>query len=154
MNKSILLKNIALLGAAMFFVGDRILKWIAVRNIWGAPFDLLGSWLQFDFVPNYYIAFSLPLSGKPLLILTGAIIVSLLFYVFYLFLAKKMRWGLFFPLTVLLFGAISNFIDRVQYGYVIDYLSGRYFTVFNLADVLIVGAVVWFIWQTFKKDNK
>jgi signal peptidase II len=154
MNKKILLKNIALLTAAMFFVGDRILKTIAINGLWDMPINLLGSWLRFDFVPNYYIAFSLPLGGKPLLIITGVIILAILFYVFYLFLAKKLKWGLFFPLTVLLFGAISNFIDRVRYGYVIDYLSGRYFTVFNLADVLIVAVVIWLLFTTFRKNNK
>jgi len=154
MNKKILLKNIALLAAAMFFVGDRILKIAAVKGLWEMPINLLGSWLQFDFVPNYFIAFSLPMGGRLLLIITGIIILSILFYIFYLFLAKKLRWELFFPLTVLLFGAISNFIDRVRYGYVIDYLSGRYFTVFNLADVLIVAAVIWFLFKTFQKNNK
>jgi len=154
MDKKILLKNIALLVAAMFFVGDRILKTIAVNGLWEMPINLLGSWLRFDFVPHYYIAFSLPWGGKSLLAITGVIILAILFYVFYLFLAKKLKWELFFPLTVLLFGAISNFIDRVRYGYVIDYLSGRYFTVFNLADVLIVAVVTWLLFKTFRKNNK
>lgn len=151
MNKRTLLKNIALLVAAMFFVGDRVLKAVALKGIGMEPVDLIGSWLSFDFIPNYYIAFSLPISGKPLLILTGIIIFFILFYVFYLFLAKKLKWELFFPLTVLLFGAISNFIDRVQYGYVIDYLSCRYFTVFNLADVLITLAVFWLLVDNIRK---
>ncbi|OIO07015.1 hypothetical protein COX68_03320 [Candidatus Falkowbacteria bacterium CG_4_10_14_0_2_um_filter_41_15] len=151
MPKKILLKNIALLTAAMFFVGDRILKTVAVNGLWEMPINLLGSWLRFDFVPNYYIAFSLPLGGRPLFVITGVIILVILFYIFYLFLAKKLRWEIFFSLTVLLFGAISNFIDRVRYGYVIDYLSGRYFTVFNLADVLIVAAVAWLLLKTFRK---
>ncbi|MEI7620606.1 MAG: signal peptidase II [Candidatus Falkowbacteria bacterium] len=154
MNKQTLLKNIALLSAAMFFVADRVLKNIAVKGLWEMPIDLIGSWLRFDFTPNYFIAFSLPIGGKPILILTGIIIFSILFYVFYLFLAKKLRWGLFFPLTILLFGAISNFIDRAEYGYVIDYLSCRYFTVFNLADVLIVSVVFWFLLKTLKNKEK
>lgn len=153
MNKKILFKNIALLLAAMFFVGDRLLKNIAVKGVWEMPINLLGSWLSFDFTPNYFIAFSLPVGGKLLLFVTGIIIFSLLFYLFYLFLAKKMKWELFFPLTILLFGAISNFIDRVQYGYVIDYLSCRYFTIFNLADVLIVLAVSWFLWDMLKNKK-
>lgn len=155
MNKKIILKNIALLVAAMFFVADRALKAIASKGDWTMPKPLLGNWVQFDFTPNYYIAFSLPFGGDPLLWLTGLIILAVFCYVFYLFLAKKLKWETFFPLTILLFGAISNFIDRVQYGYVIDYLSCRYFTVFNLADVLIVSAIAWILFRTMiKKDNQ
>ncbi len=139
----------------MFFVADRVLKAIASQGTWVMPKPLLGNWLQFDFIPNYYIAFSLPFGGDPLLWLTGLIILGIFCYLFYLFLAKKLKWGTFFPLTILLFGAISNFIDRVQYGYVIDYLSCRYFTIFNLADVLIVLAISWILFQTLiKKDNQ
>jgi len=154
MKKKILLQNIAFLSAAMFFVVDRFLKARAISGSWKMPVDLLGSWLKFDFTPNYYIAFSLPLGGQLLLILTGVIILTIFFYSFYLLLAKKLKLDLFLPLTILLLGAISNFIDRAQYGYVIDYLSCRYFTVFNLADVLIVSAVVCILFKMLKKDNK
>lgn len=154
MNKSTLSKNIVLFSATMFFVADRILKNIAVNGVWKMPIDLVGHWIRFDFAPNYFIAFSLPIGGKLIVILTGFIIFSILFYVFYLFLDKKLRWSIFFPLTILLFGAISNFIDRVKYGYVIDYLSCRYFTVFNLADVLIVSVVFWFLLKSLKNKEK
>ncbi|MBU1778489.1 signal peptidase II, partial [Patescibacteria group bacterium] len=41
----------------------------------------------------------------------------------------------------IIFGAISNLTDRLEYGYVIDYFSLKYFTIFNLADVMIVIGV-------------
>ncbi len=51
-------------------------------------------------------------------------------------------------------GAISNIIDRLSYGYVIDYLSLRYFTVFNLADVMISSGAIILILKNLKKTNK
>ena len=50
---------------------------------------------------------------------------------------------------LLLGGAFGNFIDRLLFGYVIDFISlhyGRhYFPAFNVADMCItVGAVFWF----------
>ena len=52
---------------------------------------------------------------------------------------------------VLLGGIIGNLIDRVLYGYVIDYLSfnifGYSFPIFNFADICIVlsmiGLIIW-----------
>lgn len=35
-------------------------------------------------------------------------------------------------------GALSNFLDRVRYGAIIDWISVRGLTVFNLADLFIV----------------
>ncbi|MFA4942051.1 MAG: signal peptidase II [Patescibacteria group bacterium] len=154
MKRNIWFKNIALLLAAMFFVGDRALKSMAVSGDFKMPVNLLGSWFQFDFTPNYFIAFSLPWGGKSILILTGIIIFCLLFYILYLFFSKKLKWRLFFPLMVLFLGALSNFIDRIQYGYVIDYFSCRYFTIFNLADVLIVAVVGWFLLEIIRKKGE
>ena len=52
---------------------------------------------------------------------------------------------------ILLGGIIGNLIDRVLYGYVIDYLSfnifGYSFPIFNFADICIVlsmiGLIIW-----------
>lgn len=51
-----------------------------------------------------------------------------------------------FSLSSILGGAIGNVVDRMQHGYVVDFLdfhlSGRHFPAFNIADSAItVGAV-------------
>jgi signal peptidase II len=56
-------------------------------------------------------------------------------------------------LTILIIGAILNFTDRIKFGYVIDYFSLKYFTVFNLADVMICGAVFYIFIINFKKHD-
>ncbi len=51
-------------------------------------------------------------------------------------------------LGLILAGALGNLIDRVSYGYVIDFLDFRIWPVFNVADSAItIGAVLlgWFI---------
>jgi hypothetical protein len=47
------------------------------------------------------------------------------------------RFKLLYSVLVLI-GAISNLYDRLSYSYVIDYLDLKYFTVFNVADAMIV----------------
>ncbi len=147
-------KSIALFLAAMFFVGDRCLKILALVRFDSEPWPLLGSWLTFDFTPNYNIAFSLPLGGTWLLWLTGFIIIGLMAFIVYLFWRRQSDMKFAWPLIFLLLGSVSNFIDRLQLSYVVDYLSGRYFSVFNLADVMITGSVIWILILSYSLGKK
>jgi len=134
---------------AVFFAAlDRFLKCLAVRQ---AEFGLIGDFFKFSFAENRYIAFSLPLNGVFLNILILAILLSLLYY--FLNLIKKDRPREAGLILILIFGAASNLFDRLKYGFVIDYLDLRYFTVFNIADILIVGSVGLLIFFTFKKES-
>jgi len=47
-------------------------------------------------------------------------------------------------------GAAGNLFDRLKYGYVVDYLDLKYFTAFNLADVMIVAGVIYLIYVLIK----
>ena len=51
-----------------------------------------------------------------------------------------------FALSILLSGIISNLIDRLAFGYVIDYIDLRIWPAFNIADVAItIGVLMLFI---------
>jgi signal peptidase II len=45
-------------------------------------------------------------------------------------------------LTLVIFGAISNLMDRLIYQRVTDYISFNFWPVFNLADVMIVAGII------------
>lgn len=153
-NKKSIIKNIALLLiVAIFFSSDRYLKYLAVHDFSSQSFNLLGSFLKFSLAKNYYIAFSLPLYGWVLNTLISLIIISLIFYIFYLISAKDNRKPTIYPLTLILFGAISNLTDRLVFGYVIDYFDFKYFTVFNLADMMISGGVIYLIYKLSTKNK-
>ena len=164
MNKLILkinLKNIAVaFGIAIFFMADRGLKVLAQNLDPGTYFRLVGDWFLFRFTPNPYISFSLPFSGILLNITILLIIIGLIYYIFYLILNKKNqsltiseRKITIIILTIILFGAISNILDRLIYGYVIDYLELKYFTVFNIGDIMISGGVLVLLFNNLKKDK-
>jgi signal peptidase II len=59
-----------------------------------------------------------------------------------------------FALAFILGGALGNLIDRVAYGYVVDFLdfywSGYHFAAFNLADSAITCGAGLLIWDSFK----
>jgi signal peptidase II len=57
-------------------------------------------------------------------------------------------------LLFIIFGAISNLVDRLKFGYVIDYIDIKYFTVFNLADIMIVVGCSVIVLPALLKKNK
>lgn len=134
---------------AIFFLIDRYLKTIALTS---KSKTLISNLLDFNFVPNYKIAFSLPISGPWLSVLIGGVIVAIFYYLF--LNHKHLKRLEFISFFGILLGAISNLIDRLSYGFVIDYLDLRWFTIFNLADAMIsIGSIILFI-SLLKKDSK
>ncbi|MDO5520610.1 MAG: signal peptidase II [bacterium] len=91
-------------------------------------------------------------------ILTTTVIGALLLLLCYLMHKKQSK---FFQLglSMVLGGALSNMIDRYQYGYVVDYFSFNFGKklkqiVFNLADIIIMaGGAICIIAQLFKKGK-
>ncbi len=143
-------KNIViLLIVTMFFVFDRYLKYLAINLL--EDFVIVKNILTFTFFANKYISFSIPLSGYLLNIFLLILIIFLFFYLFYIF--KKNKHFEFFAYFSIFLGAISNFLDRIKYSYVIDYLDLKYFTIFNLADFLIFCGCFFVLFLNFKSKK-
>lgn len=138
-----------LLVAAFFISLDRFFKILAFNYFQGKEFELLGEYFKFTFAKNYFIAFSLPVSEMILLFLIP-IIIFLVFWNALKFFQANEKIAAFFLVFIAL-GAISNYFDRIKYGFVIDYFDLKYFAVFNLADALIVISALALIVYSFKK---
>ncbi|MBU3906198.1 signal peptidase II [Patescibacteria group bacterium] len=133
----------------IFFIAiDRFLKFLAVGGFIGAPKRVIGDFFQLSFARNYNIAFSLPLAGWWLNVLIILIILALIYDLLYY--AKKNDYLKSYLLFLIILGAASNLFDRLKYGFVIDYFDLKYFTVFNLADAMIVGSVIFLAWRMFR----
>lgn len=80
--------------------------------------------------------------------------------IFILYLLKRHAGQRLFcwALALILGGAIGNLIDRVMYGYVIDFLDfyvGKWhWPAFNVADMAIVGGAALFILDELKRVGK
>lgn len=132
----------------ILIIFDRFFKFLAANDFFSKPMEIIGDVFQLNFAGNFNIAFSLPLGGFWL----NVIIIFLIFALIYnlLYLIKKRDYQKADYLLFIVFGAISNLLDRLRYGYVIDYFDLKYFTVFNLADVMIVGGVIGLGWLMVK----
>jgi len=101
---------------------------------------------------NYGIAFGLNLSSKLILVVTFIIII---FLINWYFRASKPGQGQkIIPLSLIISGAMSNFIERLNYGYVLDYLEIGFLPVFNLADLFICLGVIWIILIYLKEGRQ
>jgi len=147
--KKMIACNIAII---FFVILDRFFKFLAINGYLKNSARIIGDYFKLNFVSNFNIAFSLPISGWGLNLVISIIILALLYYLVALY--KKRAFRLIFYLTFIIFGAISNLFDRIKYGFVIDYLDLKYFTVFNLADAMIVGGVIGALYYLYYKKTK
>lgn len=87
-----------------------------------------------------------------------AIAVAAVIFILYL-LKRHAGQRLFcWALALILGGAVGNLIDRVMYGYVIDFLdfhvSGWHWPAFNVADMAIVGGAGLFVLDELRRVGK
>lgn len=84
--------------------------------------------------------------------------ISLMAIYLYFIKDKKLKKIEVITYSILIGGIIGNLIDRIVYGYVIDYLSfnifGYHFPVFNLADICIVVSVFLMIMIEIKGSEE
>jgi signal peptidase II len=151
-------KTVIFIVLAVFFViADRFLKALCLKGVFDQPISLLGDIFCLHYMKNEYIAFSLPFSGPILTTLIGIIILILIIYWLKSLFSPNIKYhtpNTKYALTILIIGAILNFTDRIKFGFVVDYFDLKYFTIFNLADIMICVSVVWLIFsKTLKKIN-
>ena len=84
-------------------------------------------------------------------------IVVVIFLFIYIWKLRKEQPFTTFSLSLLLGGALGNFIDRVRTGEVVDFFHFQYdvyqFPIFNVADSAIVVGVTILIFLTLKTPN-
>lgn len=104
------------------------------------PKVMIPDFFQLQYVQNTGGAWGILGDNTGLLIVIGVFAVIILNR--YLLQEKQFQWNLVVAYGLFMGGLLGNLIDRLAYGYVIDYLDfylfGYDFPVFNLADIAIV----------------
>ncbi|MDP3786586.1 MAG: signal peptidase II [Candidatus Omnitrophota bacterium] len=81
------------------------------------------------------------------------ILISVIAIIFIGFYLIKKKTSYYLPLALILGGAVGNLIDRLRFGYVVDFIDLRFWPVFNVADSCItIGAIILFFVIIRSKD--
>ena len=140
------------------FLGIDIVSKLIVSNLMNVndSIMIIKDFFYITYVRNTGAAWSI-FAGETLgLVIVSLIIISLIIY--YILINKPKTRIEKLGYSMILGGAIGNLIDRIIYGYVIDffdfYIFGYDYPIFNLADSFILVGVVLLVIYTWRcKDG-
>lgn len=124
---------------------DQLAKYLVSIYARGG-FFIIPQILSLEIHKNPGVAFGLALPESTIIILITITLSSL---VWYRYKKRKVEdFGLGnIGFGLIIGGAISNLIDRLRFGYIIDFINLRSWSVFNIADVAIVVGVILLLWN-------
>ena len=118
-------------------------------------FITLTFFLDLTHIRNFGIAFGLfsGLISPWIIIILGLLVVTFICYLMKRSSDTLEKWGL----LIIMSGAISNIIDRIFNGYVIDFIYFHYkdffWPAFNFADIYITIGIIMIIINVLRKIN-
>lgn len=141
-NKIILRKKAisVFLSALIVLILDQSLKKIIISDIGRYPLVIINNFLSLTLVYNTGAGFGLLKGMNSLLILFSLIfIIGVLIYYY-----PKLPSSIYVHLSagLIVGGAVGNLVDRMIYGYVIDFIDFNFWPAFNMADVAITTGVI------------
>jgi signal peptidase II len=134
------------------FVLESIIKYTLINKIPAQGFYFIPKILQLIYTPNYNIAFSLPLPFALIVFLVISALIFLSFVWWMNLIAGNLK--LLLASSLIIVGAVSNLLDRVILGYVVDYVNIFVWPIFNLADCAIVAGIIIYLISEFKFKTK
>ncbi|MCD8390788.1 MAG: signal peptidase II [Firmicutes bacterium] len=148
---------IYIIAAVIITAADFAVKQFVLNNVaLGETFGSLAGLVDFTYVQNTGAAFSI-LEGK-MIFLSALSVLFCAAVAVYALKARPKHPLLKTALALMFSGALGNAVDRVFYGFVVDFIRVKFidFLVFNIADMAItIGAaliVIYFIF--FDADGK
>lgn len=126
-------------------VSDQLLKsWIVGNYNWDTAYPVVGNWFRIHPIQNGGGLFGLFQGSAPIFALVTLGVVAVLATIE--FRTGWRSWLLTITLSLLLGGAIGNFVDRLRFGYVVDFadigIGANRFYIFNIADSAVTTAII------------
>lgn len=140
--------------ALVLVVIDQLVKhWVVASVALNTAHPLLPHVLALTNLRNNGAAWSILEGQQWFFSLVTVVALAVILYLFY-------RWRhnprLLLPLSFVLAGAVGNFIDRIQQGYVVDMFETLFvnFPVFNVADCCLTIGVVWLVIIIIREEEE
>lgn len=143
---------------------DQWTKWLAISLLeYNRPVPFIEGFWDWTLVHNYGAAFSfLSTAGgwQRWFFTVLALVISTVLTVW---LARTPRgdWRTALPFALVIAGAIGNVIDRIRFGYVVDFIDWYlgftdlpHWPAFNIADACIVGGAIGLVVFSFRDAPK
>jgi signal peptidase II len=131
-----------------FFILDRIIKNLFLAQV--LVYKNLGL-LNFNLYQNRKIILGWSINNPWLNVLIFVIFIFLVYNLKKAYFQKKLTP--LFALTLIIAGAMSNVLDKLFYGFIIDYINLGPWSIFNLADLMIWAGTTILIISYTKKDS-
>jgi signal peptidase II len=132
--------------AIIIVVLDQVAKYVVTEQSAHLPVDLIKGVFSINIVHNRGGAFGILRDYKLIFIVIPVIAIAIIIF----YLRKNTKTGFF--LGMILGGAIGNLIDRIRFGYVIDFLDFKIWPVFNIADAAITIGIFLLIINYVKNE--
>ena len=130
---------------------DQLTKFLAASFLQlNTPVILIHNFLNLSLVHNRGAAFGILKNQLLVFVIISLAAITLIIYHLK---DKKKSFLSSISLSLILAGAAGNLIDRLRFGFVIDFLDFRVWPVFNLADSAITIGVVLLSWELLCKKN-
>jgi signal peptidase II len=139
---------------------DQATKYWVQRSLPWLNYYHINAYLNIVHVHNHGAAFSFlnhPGGWQRWLFTFIALCVTLVLFVWLRRMASRPRC---LPIAVvcIMSGAVGNTLDRLRYGYVIDFIDVHWgawhWPAFNVADALICVGVMWLLWDQIRKMQR
>lgn len=146
-------KFITVTAAIVLVVIDQIIKLLVVNYLKPiGTVTVIDNLFNLTYVENTGMAFGLLSQQRWIFIILTTVVMLVLLIA--LFKLKNQGRLFYISVALLVGGGIGNLIDRIAYGYVVDYISLSFFPpVCNFADYCVTaGVIVFLIYLFFYTD--
>lgn len=134
---------------------DQLTKFFVVKNLYGSSINIIENIFSITYVENRGAAWGILSNNSWLLMIFIPIFVLII--IWYLYTIGNNKYERLAG-SLIIGGAIGNYIDRIFRGFVVDFLDIKVWPVFNIADIAIVlGCIIMIIFLLIeggKKDGK
>ena len=147
--------------SAVLVALDQWSKWLALEHLeYLQPVPFIEEFWNWTLVHNYGAAFSFlsQAGGWQRWLFTALAIGISLVLVGWLARTPRADWRTALPFALVVGGAVGNLIDRLRFGYVIDFVDwfwrDYHWPAFNVADSAIVVGAVMLVLLSFRQEAK